>query len=91
MSLARGKDTVLGSTADPREFFLTMDCEDIALSTVSKVLGAQYKFPNPGDEACRALLRPGATSAAAAGGGGGGVEEEGRHRGSHRRAQGGWR
>ena len=36
--LARGNDTVLGNTSDPREFFLTRECENVLISDVSKVL-----------------------------------------------------
>ena len=35
--LARGNDTVLGNTSDPREFFLTRECENVLISDVSKV------------------------------------------------------
>ena len=41
--LARGKDTVLGNTGDPREFFLTRECEDILLTDISKVLELQHR------------------------------------------------
>ena len=88
---------MLGSTADPREFFLTMDCEDIALSTVSKVSSIHnaevllFGQPDPPGVACSSIVcTRGAASATAAGGGRGGVEEEGRHRGGHRRPQGRW-
>ena len=41
--MARGKDTVLGNTADPWELFLTRECEDILLTDVSKVLNVHHR------------------------------------------------
>ena len=41
--LARGNDTVLGNTSDPREFFLTRECENVLISDVSKVLDLQRR------------------------------------------------
>ena len=38
--LARGNDTVLGNTSDPREFFLTRECENVNISDVSTGLAS---------------------------------------------------
>ena len=41
--LVRGTDTVLGSTCDPREFFLMRECEDVNISDVSKMLDLERR------------------------------------------------
>ena len=41
--LARGNDTVLGNTSDPREFFLTRECENVNISDVSKMLDLKQR------------------------------------------------
>ena len=39
---ARGENTVLGRTGDTREWFLVEECEDVILSTVSRVLDIEH-------------------------------------------------
>ena len=68
--LARGKDTVLGNTSDPREFFLTRECEDIFLMDISKVVDIQH-WPVKDFSSWRRL---GGTAAAIAGPGVGGQD-----------------
>ena len=39
---ARGENTILGRTSDPREWFLVEECEDVFLESVSRILDIEY-------------------------------------------------
>jgi len=41
--MARGEDTVLGKTGDPKEYFLVAECETISLGDVLKVLFIEHR------------------------------------------------
>ena len=40
--LARGENTILGRTSDPREWFLLEECEEVILEDVSRILDIEY-------------------------------------------------
>ena len=39
---ARGENTILGKSSDPREYFLVEECEDVYLESVSRILDIEY-------------------------------------------------
>ena len=39
---ARGENTILGRTSDPREWFMVEECEDVFLESVSRILDIEH-------------------------------------------------